>query len=160
VTRTLASLRHAVLFGLALGLVVAACGPGAASSPSPSGPPAGSVPTLEGTSWIVLSVNGRSPVPGAVPTIQFSASRVSGTGGCNQIGGEYRLDPATGAFAVDQLSSTVMGCLRAGVGEYESAFLTALSSATRAALDGSGQLQLDGPASRISLVTLEHPAVP
>jgi heat shock protein HslJ len=145
--------RAALVVGLVLVIALAGCG----SDARPSGSPPSSALTLAGTSWIVRTVSGRAPVPGAVPTIQFTATTVAGSGGCNHIGGNYQLDAATGRLAVRDLGSTAMGCLQAGVGDFETAFLQALGSAARAELDGNGQLILDGPAGRVVLVSLAHP---
>jgi heat shock protein HslJ len=106
-----------------------------------------------------VSVDGRSPLVGAVPTATFDAERVGGTGGCNQYGGPYRFDPATGRIQFRELVSTDMGCVQAGVTTFESVFLQALGGSTQAAIDPSGRLILSGPVSRIVLVHLEHPAV-
>ena len=106
-----------------------------------------------------MSVDGRSPVAGGVPTATFDADRVAGTGGCNQYGGPYRLDPATGRIQFSELVSTDMGCVQAGVTTFESVFLRGLGGSTQAAIDPSGRLILSGPVSRIILVHLEHPAV-
>jgi heat shock protein HslJ len=152
---------------LSIALAFAACGgdtgpsgsPPRASGHSVGGSSAGTGSTLAGTSWIVVSVNGRSPVPGAVPTFRFDADRVSGSGGCNQFGGSYRADPSTGQFAARELVSTDMGCVQAGVSAFESTFLQALGGTSQAVLDPAGQLILSGPAGGIVLVALEHPAV-
>ena len=122
-------------------------------SPSP-----GAISTLGGTSWIVVSVNGDSPIAGAVPTLAFDAGQIKGFFGCNQGGGPFRLDAATGQFAVGNLVATTMSCPRAGVMEFESVLARALGGATQVTLDPTGQLVLSGHGGRIVLVTLEHPA--
>jgi heat shock protein HslJ len=139
---------------LAITMSVAGC-----SSDAPSASPGGDVAGLSGTSWIVVTVSGRSPVAGAVPTLTFADESIQAFFGCNQGGGAYRLDPSTGQFAVQDVATTDMACLRAGVSEFETAFVQALTSARRASLDPtSGQLHLDGPGGGIVLVRLEHPA--
>jgi heat shock protein HslJ len=135
-------------------ITVDACGATDPSASTPGGQPG----SLSGTSWVVLSVAGRSPVPGAVPTLSFGADAVTGSGGCNHLGGSYRLDPATGGIALSDLGMTAMGCLQVGVGDYETTFLRALGSATKAGVDTAGQLRLEGPAGQIVLAALEHPA--
>jgi heat shock protein HslJ len=141
---------------LAVALAVAGCG----GEPDPSGsPPAGALTTLAGSSWAVVSVNGRPPIPGHVPTVAFEAERISGSGGCNQFGGQYQADPTTGQFATRELGSTLIGCVAAGVSDFESAFLQVLGGATQVAFDPAGQLVLSGPIGRVVLVKLEHPAV-
>ena len=139
--------------------IVAAIG-GCSDEVGASGsPPSGAISTLSGTSWIVVSVNGRSPIAGAVPTLAFDAEQIKGFFGCNQGGGRYRVDGATGRFAVQDLAETAMGCLQPGVMAFESVLVQLLGGATQAALDPTGQLILSGPGGRIILVTLEHPAL-
>jgi heat shock protein HslJ len=140
---------------LAIVFALAACG---GDDPPPSSGP-GSGTTFANTSWIVLLVNDRAPVAGAVPTITFSADSITGTGGCNHLGGHYRFDPSTGQIAVRELGSTAMGCLQAGVSDYETLFLQALGTASEATIDAKGQLNLRGPGGRILLVALEHPGL-
>ncbi|HEX2754546.1 MAG TPA: META domain-containing protein [Candidatus Limnocylindrales bacterium] len=157
--RSLAPVRLVALIVL-LAIVGAISGCGSDGPPTgsaPGSPPDGPLPALAGTAWIVISVNGRSPIAGAVPTIVFDAARASGFGGCNQFGGSYQFDATSGRFVVHEIAATAMGCLQAGVGDFETAFMTALGGSTQAGLDPTGQLILSGPAARIVLVTLEHP---
>ena len=141
---------------IAILVLVGACDVGAAATPAPS--PAGDVPSaLARTAWIVKSVNGRAPVPGAVPTIMFDDTRVTGTGGCNQLAGRYAYAAATGSFATAEVGMTAMGCLQAGVTEFETAFVQTLGAANHAGVGPDGELILDGPAGRVLLVHLEHP---
>jgi heat shock protein HslJ len=145
---------------LVLVTLLGAIGACAADAPaSGSAPPGGTTPALVGTSWIVVSVNRRAPIPGAVPTVTFDGDRVSGSGGCNQFGGSYRADTSTGQLLVHDLVATSVGCLQAGVSGFEDVFIQALGGASQVALDPTGELVLSGPAGRIVLVTLEHPAV-
>jgi heat shock protein HslJ len=147
---------RAVVAALLFATFVASCG----GEPDPSGsPPAGTLTTLAGTSWAVVSVNDRAPIAGHVPTVAFEAERISGSGGCNQFGGQYRAEPATGQFATRELVSTDMGCAQAGVTTFESTFLQALGAATQVALDPAGRLVLSSPIGRLILVTIDHPGV-
>jgi heat shock protein HslJ len=142
---------------LAIAVAVAGCTSDTqSSSPTPGGTLAG----LAGTSWIVVTVNGRSPVTGAVPTLAFAGERIQAFFGCNQGGGVYRFDRASGEFAVQDMAITQMACAGVGVSTSESALAQALSSVNRATLDSTGQLLLDGAGGRIVLVTLVHPAAP
>jgi heat shock protein HslJ len=152
--------RQLVVARLALLVAVVAALGGCSDAVSPPASlPPGAISTLAGTSWIVVSVNGHSPVAGAAsPTLAFDAGTIKGFFGCNQGGGRYRLDGATGQFAIQDLAETAMGCLQPGVNAFESALVQVLGGATQAALDPTGQLILTGPGGRIILVTLEHPA--
>jgi heat shock protein HslJ len=142
------SLARLVLLA-AMAVAVVACDVGV--SPDTEG---GGVTSLTGTSWSVAAVNGRPPVPGAVPTLAFDAGAVTGSGGCNHIGGRYQLEASTGRFAVLELGGTAMGCVQGGVMDFETAFLTALSRATQAAIDPAGQLVLTGPGIQVVLVAV------
>lgn len=115
------------------------------------------VPSLTGSSWSVATVNGRPPIPGAVPTLAFDAGNVKGFGGCNHIGGRYQLDVSTGRFTVIELGGTAMGCVPAGILDFETVFMTALGRANQASLDPAGQLNLTGPATQIVLVAVGRP---
>jgi heat shock protein HslJ len=129
---------------LVLVTLLGAIGACAADAPaSGSAPPGGTTPALVGTSW----------------TVTFDGDRVSGSGGCNQFGGSYRADTSTGQLLVHDLVATSVGCLQAGVSGFEDVFIQALGGASQVALDPTGELVLSGPAGRIVLVTLEHPAV-
>jgi len=136
-------------------VTTAACG----GDPGPTASPTGAS-GLDGTSWIVLTANGRAPVAGAVPTLSFAGGRVQGFLGCNQGGGAYRLDPSTGRFAVGEMAITTMACARAEIMAFESTVAQALSGASQASMDPAGHLILSGPGGRLDLVTLEHPAAP
>lgn len=134
----------ALLIGLTLAL--AACDAEAA----PSGP--GSGPTdLAGTSWTVASVAGRLPVPGSSPTLTFTATGASGSGGCNAYGGSYRYDASTGAIAFTDMGMTAMACLDNPRNVFEGAFFGALVAADHAAIDPIGRLALTGPAGAVIL---------
>jgi heat shock protein HslJ len=64
--------------------------------------------TLAGTSWSVVSVNGR-PVPAAGEYyVQFSDKVLSAKFGCNAMGGQYRVNGDH--LAVGNLEQTLMGC--------------------------------------------------
>ena len=64
--------------------------------------------TLGGTSWSVVSVNGRSAPSGADYFIQFSDKTLSAKFGCNSMGGSYRLNGDH--LSVGDLQQTLMGC--------------------------------------------------
>jgi heat shock protein HslJ len=95
---------------------------------------------LNGTTWELYSIGQYSPVPGSKTTIRFEGGQVSGLGGCNQYGGEYKVSGQTLAFGA--LHMTEMACTSpAGVMEQESAYLKFLGEAQRFAVT-DGQLQI------------------
>ena len=133
-------------------IALAACD--AEPSPSPSGPGPSS---LAGTSWTLVSVNGRLPVPLAPPTLAFTDTDAFGTGGCNGYGGKYRYDPRTGSIVFRDMGMTLMLCVDNGRNFVESAFFGALTAATRVAFDAGGRLHLAGAAGELVLVSGVRP---
>jgi heat shock protein HslJ len=74
-----------------------ACSPGPADSVS-----------LEGTQWVLVRLEGESPLPGTVPSAEFSAEEISGTAGCNHYFGAYT---ASGSdITIGDLAQTEMSC--------------------------------------------------
>jgi heat shock protein HslJ len=98
-------------------LALAACG-GSAASPTPQPSPAGPEPTppaagtsdggLGGTSWVGTKADPSSPADPALITLAFDDTALSGTGGCNRMGGDYSV--ADGVLTVGAMFSTEMAC--------------------------------------------------
>lgn len=63
---------------------------------------------LDGTAWVLATLPGRDLLAGTAATLQFAASRVSGSDGCNRFSGGFT--QAQGALQVAQLASTQMAC--------------------------------------------------
>lgn len=85
------------------------------------------LPSLDGTSWVLADLTGRTLVDGARPTLQFDGDRVSGTDGCNRYSGRYAVTRE--AFkVVPPLASTRMAC-SAEVNEQAQVYLDALGVA-------------------------------
>ena len=133
----------ALLFGLLL--IVSGC-----ASAGPSGP-AGAAPpeTLAGTSWKAVAVAGRSTVAGREPSLAFDANRVSGSGGCNQFGGEYHYDG--GRLTFGEMPMTLIGCDEP-IGSLETDFLKVLGGGVTVSIDDGGRLLLEGPGGQALLV--------
>ncbi|MDQ2964895.1 MAG: META domain-containing protein [Chloroflexota bacterium] len=93
----------------------------------------GVTPNLESTGWRAVQVWGREPVAGREPTVRFAGGKVVGSGGCNQIGGQFTIDGAR--LTVTDLGGTAMGC-PAPIGEIEGAFMKALLTAETIRFDG------------------------
>ena len=64
--------------------------------------------TLAGTSWTVVSVNGRPVTGGGDYYVQFSDGRLSAKFGCNSMGGAYAVNGDH--LSVANLEQTLMGC--------------------------------------------------
>ena len=105
--------------------------------------------TLAGTTWRLLSIQGR-PVAG-IPevTLAFDGDRVSGNGGCNSFGGQFTYEPATGALAVSGLLSTMRACAEPARNDVEAAYLKALPGVALASMDSAGHLVLTGSGAEL-----------
>jgi len=120
---------------LLLPLLAAACTAPAPTDPPP-GPPAGTDALAQVGRWHLqgaTDAQGRSiaeALPGgkAVHALVFADGRLGIEGGCNHIGGRYRID-ARGRLLVSEMQSTLMAC--------EDAALMRADGAVSALLEGS-----------------------
>jgi len=96
---------------------------------------------LDGTSWELYSMGKYSPIAGSKITIQFENGQVSGNGGCNSYGGEYRVNGDK--LELGMLMSTLMACADPAMMEQETIFMQALGDAQGFEIVG-GQLQMYG----------------
>ncbi len=97
---------------LAIALIAAACAPTAQPAPAaqptqPKEQPV-SANTLDGSSWILATLNGQPAVKDTTVTLSFAAGKVAGTDGCNRYTGSYTVDGSNIKFG--QLASTMMAC--------------------------------------------------
>ena len=85
---------------LAAAVLVSACG---------TMPGMKTLPSLDGTGWVLRDLGGRTLVDGKRPTLQFTGDRIGGSDGCNRYAGGYTI--AQQAFKiVPPLASTQMAC--------------------------------------------------
>ena len=97
---------------------------------------------LNGTTWELYSIGKYSPITGSKTTIRFEDGQVSGLGGCNQYGGEYKSSGRTLSFSM--LHMTEMACMSPEeIMEQEQLFLQYLGDA-RSFEIVNGQLQISG----------------
>jgi len=103
-------------------------------------PATDTLPSLDGTAWVLENLTGRTLVDGQRPTLQFTGGdRVSGSDGCNRFSGRYTV--AKRAFkVVPPLASTQMAC-PAAIGEQARAYVEALTVAGSYQI-ADGRLQL------------------
>lgn len=105
---------------------------------------------FEGTPWRLVQLEGQAVSamggdPKAEPRVQFSAgsrdndSRVTGSGGCNRLSGNYRRSDAT--LRIGPITSTRMACTDPTRTVIESRFVAALEATTSFIIKG-GQLTL------------------
>jgi heat shock protein HslJ len=95
--------------------------------------------TLAGTRWKLVSyglVSGqKAVVPGVETSLNFgSDGKVSGSLGCNSLGGDYTVKGATITFR--EIVSTVMACANPQVMEQEGVAFKVLQNTSSFALDG------------------------
>lgn len=104
--------------------------------------------TLAGTSWTVVSVNGRATPGGADYSLQFADGKIAAKFGCNGIGGSYRQNGDHVATA--DLAQTAMGCPEPA-GTFESQGTAVLRSNMRVEATGGERLRLVSEAGTIDL---------
>jgi heat shock protein HslJ len=96
---------------------------------------------LDGTEWVLASLNGGSPLTGAEVTLAFASGQVTGSAGCNSYSGPYTVQGEDG-LAFSYIVNTEMGCLEPeGIMEQETQYLNALREAARFRLS-EGQLEI------------------
>ena len=139
------ALARVALAGASFAVLLAACGGDPAGTPGRVSHPV----ALAGTSWRLVSLQGRVP-PGGDLTIRFGADgRVGGTGGCNSFGGAFGYEAATGLLEIGDLASTKRACAEPARNQAEAAYLVALRGVTEAAGDPDGRLVLTGDGAQL-----------
>lgn len=88
----------------------------------------GNVDPLGGTNWQLVSMGDQLPLTGSTVTITFAEGRAGGSAGCNSYGGTYTVND--GGFVMQEISTTLMACLDAGMMEQEQAYLAFLGELT------------------------------
>jgi heat shock protein HslJ len=135
-------------------VILAACGV-LQSTPTPV--TSATASTLEGTEWVLISLNGKSIIEGASITLSFAEVFLGGFMGCNGYGG----GPDSGKFIVTddgtltiphQIAVTVQLCSTPeGVMEQEAAYIEVLRSvASYRVVDDL--LEIDNAAGETTLV--------
>jgi heat shock protein HslJ len=91
---------------------------------------------LEGTEWVLVSLEGDPPLAGAVPSATFSADQIEGTTGCNHYAGAYTADDSD--ITIDDVAHTEMACMEPeGAMGQEQDFLDALAAVAGYRIDGA-----------------------
>ncbi len=130
-------------------LALAACGGGAASptaQPSPAGPeptpPTAGVTDggLAGTSWVGVKADPASPADPSKITLSFEDAALSGTGGCNRMGGDYQV--VDGVMTVGAMFSTEMACEEPLMAQDQ--WLSALLNGAKVAVDDTTLTLVNG----------------
>jgi heat shock protein HslJ len=114
--------------------------------------------SLQGTQWVVATLGGEPPLPGRVPSAEFSVDQISGSAGCNTYFGAYAVSGSE--IIISDVASTEMWCMEPeGVMDQEQAFLAALASAASYRIAGERLELLDGTGGVI-LIFEPRPAMP
>ena len=111
-----------------------------------SSPAAG--PALDGTQWVLVTLEGEPPLPGTPPSAEFSGDQISGSAGCNHYFGTYAISGSE--ITISDVARTEMYCMDPeGVMDQEEAFVAALASAADYRLSGARLELLDATGSVI-----------
>ncbi len=111
--------------------------------------------SLEGTQWVLATLNGQPPVEGTTPTAAFAENQISGSAGCNQYSGSYVASSSN--LTIREVAMTEMYCMEPeGVMEQEQSFLAALTSAAGYQVT-DGRLEILDPAGT-AVLTFTPPA--
>lgn len=115
-----------------LALMLTACGPTGNGGEEPA--------RLDGTSWVLQTMDGQAPLEGTTITAEFADREISGTSGCNSYFGDYTLDGKT--IELGMIGATEMACMEPeGVMEQETTYLETLRSVKEVELTGD-QLEM------------------
>ena len=117
------------LLVLVLAVLLSGCGG--------SGGPA----SLDGTSWVLTSLNGNRPLEDREVTLAFEGGEATGSAGCNSYFGAYEVQ-GEDKLTFSEIANTEMACLDPeGIMGQEEEYLTALRRATGFHLS-DGELQI------------------
>lgn len=115
-----------ILFLVIIALMLVSCGAGGASS-------------LDGTDWVLTSLNGASPLGSF--TLTFADGQVNGKAGCNSYFGDY--DQSGNTLSIPMIGMTEMYCMDPeGIMDQETLYVGILSRVDSFSMDGT-QLQLE-----------------
>ncbi len=81
---------------------------------------------LDGTSWTLVSYDGKSLIPGTAMTVEFTKGEISGSASCNHYFGSYKIKNET--IQITGLGWTEMACLNPeGIMEQEQSLMSMLA---------------------------------
>jgi heat shock protein HslJ len=143
------------LVTLALVTVLAACG-GFVETVAPADEESSTSSALEGTEWVLTSLNGQSLIEGTNITLSFDEGSLSGFAGCNGYGGGPDggevIATKDGSLTIPGLAITAQLCLSPeGVMEQEQTYVETLTSATTYRMTDDG-LEISDAAGETTLV--------
>ncbi len=143
-----------MLAAVGLAALLTACG---GSDPTLEHP--GESVALDGSKWVLSSINGKSLVEGSNVTLSFADGRAGGFGGCNSYGAGY-VATGGGTLTIAEIEVTLQLCQTpAGVMEQERAYVEALSEAAVYQVTHS-HLEIGGAAGQTTLVFARKESLP
>ena len=113
---------------------------------------------LEGTPWRLVQIDGQSVAgaanPQAEPRVQFDAGtqRMSGSGGCNAISGNYRRSGSV--LRIGPVMSTRRACADAGFNALETRFVAVLENTSGYNIRGAQLTLMDARSMPLAVLEL------
>ncbi len=108
-------------------------------------------PALDGTEWVLTSLNGSDLIAGSNITLGFAEGQAGGFAGCNSYGGEYTAADG-GVLTIAELAMTAMDCpTPEGIIEQENAYQQALLNAAAYRITDD-RLEIDDASGETTLV--------
>ncbi len=108
---------------------------------------------LDGTTWVLVSLNGQPPVAGSNIRLHFGVGQqqrqFEGFSGCNSYGGTYTSDQNTLKFV--EIQSTAMACERQDLMQQEQVYVQALQKAATYQIE-NGRLEIGDAGGQTVLV--------
>ena len=93
------------------------------------------LPSLDGSSWVLVAIRKSKPIPDTTITIEFSQGELNGSSGCNSYFGVYEAE--NGMISVSQLAMTEMACMQPeGVMDQEQEYLQYLAAVDHFSIEG------------------------
>lgn len=92
--------------------------------------------SLDGTSWLLETLNGRTPLPRYPITLNVEGRRIFGDGGCNSYSGDYTGN-AAGKFGAQKLYRTAELCMSNEIMVQDREFTNVLLQATSYRIAGN-----------------------
>jgi heat shock protein HslJ len=140
--------------------VLAACVPiPPASSPAPAATQpeqpksSAGADALAGTSWILATLGGHSPLQGTTVTLNFDTGRAAGSDGCNNYGASYTADGSNVTIR-QPIASTMMACPEP-IMKQASTYMEALGQAATYKVDGTQLTLYDAGGKTLATFTAQ-----
>lgn len=116
------------------------------------------LPTLQNTTWVLRSINGRTVIDNVAVTMAMdNEGRIGGRSGCNNYGAGYALDGGQ-IKITEQMAATMMACVPPAIAEQEAQYLDILHNVTSWKMVEPNGLVLTTPDNRVLAFTPEMAA--